>query len=207
MSCGKPHETPCTEVLERVYGYLDAELGDVDCAKIRQHLDECGPCLREYGLEEAVKRLVAKHCGCDPAPADLRAKILVRIREVRATIEFAELGPLRADGSRRSAPEGHRRRGPGRRPTATQAIKRSPAGSPAPLWSHPFTRFAGTMAIAAQVPYLIAHCDYAAHDLFTMRFGPARSVVATLSLTLGDIRRAVGSCTLGRSAPCVHATE
>ena len=51
---------------------------------------ECGPCLREYGLEEAVKRLVAKHCGCDPAPADLRAKILVRIREVRATIEFAE---------------------------------------------------------------------------------------------------------------------
>ena len=45
MSCGKPHETPCTEVLERVYGYLDGELGDMDCAKIRQHLDECGPCL------------------------------------------------------------------------------------------------------------------------------------------------------------------
>ena len=90
MSCGKPHETPCTEVLDRVYGYLDGELDNVDCAKIRQHLHECGPCLREYGLEEAVKRLVAKHCGCDPAPADLRAKILVRIREVRTTIEFAE---------------------------------------------------------------------------------------------------------------------
>src|ERR1700745_147325 len=90
MSCGNPHETPCTEVLDRVYGYLDGELGDLDCAKIRQHLDECGPCLREYGLEEAVKRVVQKPCGCDPAPAELRAKILVRIREVRATIEFAE---------------------------------------------------------------------------------------------------------------------
>ena len=77
MSCGNPHETPCTEVLDRVYGYLDGELGDLDCAKIRQHLDECGPCLREYGLEEAVKRV-------------LREKILIRIREVRATIEFAE---------------------------------------------------------------------------------------------------------------------
>ena len=66
------------------------ELADLDCAKIRQHLDECGPCLREYGLEEAVKRVVQKHCGCDPAPAELRAKILVRIREVRASIEFAE---------------------------------------------------------------------------------------------------------------------
>ena len=82
MSCGKPHETPCTEVLERVYGYLDGELGDIDCAKIRQHLDECGPCLREYGLEEAVSGCVAEHCGCDPAPADLRAKIRPRIREV-----------------------------------------------------------------------------------------------------------------------------
>jgi mycothiol system anti-sigma-R factor len=74
-------------VLDRVYGYLDGELDDLDCAKIRQHLHDC---LREYGLEEAVKRLVQKHCGCDAAPAALRAKILVRIREVRATIEFAE---------------------------------------------------------------------------------------------------------------------
>ena len=90
MSCGKPHDTPCTEVLDRVYGYLDGEIDDLDCSKIRQHLDECGPCLREYGLEEAVKRVVQKHCGCDPAPAELRAKILVRIREVRTSIEFAE---------------------------------------------------------------------------------------------------------------------
>ncbi|MDX6344025.1 MAG: hypothetical protein QOH87_4163, partial [Trebonia sp.] len=66
MSCGKPHETPCSEVLDRVYWYLDGEVSEEDCDHIRQHLDECGPCLREYGLEEAVKRLVAKHCGCDP---------------------------------------------------------------------------------------------------------------------------------------------
>ncbi|HEY1627163.1 MAG TPA: mycothiol system anti-sigma-R factor [Streptosporangiaceae bacterium] len=91
MSCGKPHDTPCTEVLDRVYGYLDGEIGAMDCAKIKEHLDECGPCLREYGLEEAVKRLVAKHCGCDPVPSALRDKVLVRIREVQATIEFVEL--------------------------------------------------------------------------------------------------------------------
>jgi mycothiol system anti-sigma-R factor len=163
MSCGRPHETPCTEVLDRVYGYLDGELADMDCAKIRQHLDECGPCLREYGLEEAVKRLVAKHCGCDPAPANLRAKILVRIREVRSTIEFAELRPVSGD-----------RGGPGQLTNATLVA--------------PFTRFAGTARIAPQVPYLIAHCNCRAHVLFMMRFGPARSVVATLSLTLDDIR-------------------
>jgi len=91
MSCGNPHDTPCTEVLDRVYGYLDGEINDLDCSKIREHLDECGPCLREYGLEEVVKKLVGKHCGCDPAPAGLREKVMIRIREVQATIEYVEL--------------------------------------------------------------------------------------------------------------------
>jgi mycothiol system anti-sigma-R factor len=117
MSCGNPHETPCTEVLDRVYGYLDGEIDALDCAKIRQHLDECGPCLREYGLEEAVKRVVQKGCGCDPAPAALRAKVLVRIREVRATIEFAELHRPSLTARRRS-------RGPAT--PATLALARSP---------------------------------------------------------------------------------
>ena len=28
MSCGNPHETPCSEVLDRVYWYLDGEISD-----------------------------------------------------------------------------------------------------------------------------------------------------------------------------------
>jgi mycothiol system anti-sigma-R factor len=90
MSCGKPHEVPCSEVLARVYSYLDDEIDDSGCAKIRQHLDECGPCLREYGLEEAVKRLVHKHCGADPVPSDLRTKVLSRLRAVRIELEISE---------------------------------------------------------------------------------------------------------------------
>jgi mycothiol system anti-sigma-R factor len=90
MSCGNPHEVPCTEVLALVYSYLDGEMEDTSCIEIREHLDECGPCLREYGLEEAVKRLVAKHCGCDPVPSELRTKVLVRIRQVQAEIEVTE---------------------------------------------------------------------------------------------------------------------
>jgi mycothiol system anti-sigma-R factor len=76
MSCGNHHDTPCDEVLARVYG----------CGEVKQHLDECGPCLREYGLEEAVKKLVGKSCGCDPVPTDLRSKVMTRIRQVRAEI-------------------------------------------------------------------------------------------------------------------------
>jgi len=90
MSCGKPHETPCSEVLARVYSYLDGEIEDKSLAQIQQHLDECGPCLREYGLEEAVKRLVHKCCGSEPTPSGLRSKVMVRIRTIRAELEVTE---------------------------------------------------------------------------------------------------------------------
>ena len=90
MSCGKPHETPCSEVLARLESYLDREIEEQGFAQIRQHLDECGPCLREYGLEDVVKRLVHKCCGSETAPSELRVKVLVRIREVRASLEITE---------------------------------------------------------------------------------------------------------------------
>jgi mycothiol system anti-sigma-R factor len=86
VSCGDHHDTDCREVLDKVYTYLDGELGEGDCADIRQHLDECGPCLREYGLDQVVKQLVARHCGCDAAPEDLRARIRDRIDQVRSEL-------------------------------------------------------------------------------------------------------------------------
>jgi mycothiol system anti-sigma-R factor len=98
MSCGKPHETPCTEVLALVYSYLDQKLDPpdlepLDCTKIQQHLDECGPCLREYGLEKVVKELVHKYCGYDAVPKELRAKVMARIQEVRVELELIEVRP------------------------------------------------------------------------------------------------------------------
>ncbi len=87
MSCGKPHDVPCSEVLGHLYSYLDGEMDQVSYAQVKVHLDECGPCLREYGLEEAVKRLVHKCCGHEQVPADLRQKVLTRIEAVRAQLE------------------------------------------------------------------------------------------------------------------------
>lgn len=91
MSCGNPHEVPCSEVLARVYSFIDGELEDAGYLEIRQHLDECGPCLREYDLEELVKRLVHKCCGHEDVPGELRAKVLTRIAAVRTEIETTEV--------------------------------------------------------------------------------------------------------------------
>ena len=86
MSCGKHHDTPCSEVLDQVYIYLDGEVDLAECEKIRQHLEECGPCLRQYDLDKAVKALVARTCGCDLASDELRHKVLARIRQVQVEI-------------------------------------------------------------------------------------------------------------------------
>jgi mycothiol system anti-sigma-R factor len=88
MSCGGPHATPCSEVLAKVYAYIDGELGEANCAEIRIHLDECLPCLEEYGLEEVVKKLVAKHCGHDRVPGDLRNKVLNQLEAARARLRL-----------------------------------------------------------------------------------------------------------------------
>ncbi len=92
MSCGNPHATDCRQVLEDVYLYLDGELDDARSQLVREHLDECSPCLRVFGLEHEVKLLVARCCGSDRAPATLRVSVMTRITEAR--LEIDRSGPL-----------------------------------------------------------------------------------------------------------------
>jgi mycothiol system anti-sigma-R factor len=87
MSCGGPHATDCREVLQRVYEFLDGEMTPHDVDKIREHLDECGPCLSEYDLDVALKALVRRSCRCEAAPDALRTRIMVRITEIRVQLD------------------------------------------------------------------------------------------------------------------------
>ncbi|MDH6575582.1 mycothiol system anti-sigma-R factor [Kitasatospora sp. MAP5-34] len=83
MSCGDPHDTECGEVLDHLYEFLDNEMNEGDCAKLRVHFEECSPCLEKYGLEQAIKALIKRSCGCDDTPSDLRSKVLARIDSIR----------------------------------------------------------------------------------------------------------------------------
>jgi anti-sigma factor (TIGR02949 family) len=98
MSCGNPHEVDCSDVLAQVYEFIDHEMrDDDDVATVRRHLDECSPCLAEFGLEQAVKSLVKRSCGCDTVPPDLRRKVLDRIRQVQADIATSSSEAVAAD--------------------------------------------------------------------------------------------------------------
>lgn len=89
MSCGKPHETDCAAVLAEVWLLLDDECSIDRRRKLEQHLDECGPCLEQYGLEEHLKELLARKCGGEHAPDTLKQKLRASIRQV-----VVEQGPL-----------------------------------------------------------------------------------------------------------------
>ena len=72
----------CSEVLGRMFVFLDNELDSAGCAQIQKHLDECGPCLAKYDLERTVKAVVARSCT-EVAPEALRERVMVSIREVQ----------------------------------------------------------------------------------------------------------------------------
>jgi mycothiol system anti-sigma-R factor len=86
-----PGGIDCEDVLKDVYLFIDDESDTEVVGRIRQHLDQCAPCLRHYGLEQDVKSLVARCCGGDVAPQSLRANIRVRLSQVvveTTTVEY-----------------------------------------------------------------------------------------------------------------------
>ncbi|HYS39198.1 MAG TPA: mycothiol system anti-sigma-R factor, partial [Pseudonocardiaceae bacterium] len=82
MSCGKPHETDCSQVIAEVWLLLDHECSAERRRKLEQHLDECGPCLEQFGIEEHLKALLARKCGGEHAPDALKEKLRASIRQV-----------------------------------------------------------------------------------------------------------------------------
>jgi mycothiol system anti-sigma-R factor len=91
VGCGEPHATDCHDVLAEVYLYLDLECSEDRRRLIRDHLDECSPCLREFGIEQEVKALVARSCGDERAPAELRERLRAKLAELVLDTNSREL--------------------------------------------------------------------------------------------------------------------
>ncbi len=80
-------EVNCREVITEVYLYLDLECSEDRRAVIKRHLEECSPCLREYGIEQEVKALVGRCCGQEKAPAELVARLRAKLSEIVIEVE------------------------------------------------------------------------------------------------------------------------
>jgi len=81
VSCGKPHETDCSQVLAEVWLLLDHECDEGHRHQLVEHLDECAPCLERYGIEEHLKLLLARKCGGDRVPEGFKERLRATIRQ------------------------------------------------------------------------------------------------------------------------------
>ena len=72
----------CDDVLSHVFEFLDHETEDSRRAQIAEHLEDCSPCLRQFGIEQEFKALVRRRCGGDAPPPGLRERIKVQLTSV-----------------------------------------------------------------------------------------------------------------------------
>ena len=79
----------CSEVLAEVWLFLDRECDQERRRLLQHHLDECAPCLAEYGIDEKLKALLARKCGGESAPEALKDRLRTQIRS--AVLEQAQV--------------------------------------------------------------------------------------------------------------------
>lgn len=74
-----PEHPECAAVIAEVWTLLDGECTVETHDKLRQHLEECPTCLRQYGIEEKIKSLIAVKCSGERAPEGLRERLRIQI--------------------------------------------------------------------------------------------------------------------------------
>jgi mycothiol system anti-sigma-R factor len=86
-------KTDCNVVISEVYLYLDLECSEERRLLIKKHLDDCTHCLHEYGIEHEVKALVARCCGHERAPQELRDRLRGKLNDLVIEVETREYRP------------------------------------------------------------------------------------------------------------------
>ncbi|ASR37898.1 mycothiol system anti-sigma-R factor [Prauserella marina] len=74
----------CDQALAEIFVLLDRECSPERDAELRKHIEDCPPCLEEYGIDEQIKQLLARKCGGDHAPAELKSRLRASIRQTVA---------------------------------------------------------------------------------------------------------------------------
>ncbi|MGI6872850.1 mycothiol system anti-sigma-R factor [Amycolatopsis sp. 3B14] len=99
MTTGRePHkdDVRCSEALAEIFLLLDRECSPERDAQLRKHIEDCPPCLEEYGIDEQLKQLLHRKCGGDTAPDEFKQKLRASIyqtveRRGDLTIERTEV--------------------------------------------------------------------------------------------------------------------
>ncbi len=76
-----PEHPECAAVIAEVWTLLDGECTAETRDKLQHHLEECPTCLRHYGVEERIKKLIAMKCSGEKAPDGLLERLRLEISQ------------------------------------------------------------------------------------------------------------------------------
>jgi anti-sigma factor (TIGR02949 family) len=70
----------CSEAIEQLYQYLDAELDELTASRVRVHLEDCSGCLDSFDFERRLKVVIRTHLEEEmPEPLVDKVKELIRV--------------------------------------------------------------------------------------------------------------------------------
>jgi len=70
----------CAGAMDRLFDFLDGELGPETEVRIRQHLEKCGHCFDEAGFERRFLAAVQAARAAEVCPATLRTRVRDALR-------------------------------------------------------------------------------------------------------------------------------
>jgi len=79
-----PGRYTCQEAFARIADYLDRELNADEMRMVREHLETCAVCAREFHYESSVLQEIRKKLDHIDLPADLLAKIAASLEKERS---------------------------------------------------------------------------------------------------------------------------
>ena len=71
----------CEEVVRRLDDYVDRELAPHEMQLMRQHIETCAACAKEYAFAEATLRTIKAKLRRIDVPEDLMAHVALRLAE------------------------------------------------------------------------------------------------------------------------------
>jgi len=74
-----PRRIDCHAAAERLYEYLDDELTPEAKAEVRAHLDDCAPCFKLLGFEDAYLSFLRARTRATHAPEHLKKRIFEQV--------------------------------------------------------------------------------------------------------------------------------
>ena len=74
----------CEKAQAELEEYLHNELAKADAADIAEHMAGCADCEGEHQIGIVLTQAVQRACK-ETAPEDLRAQVLLKLREIQAT--------------------------------------------------------------------------------------------------------------------------